>query len=216
MHCQFRPLTTWPGPPTQKRKRSPFAASYSRTLTDLDRELVHLGANQLVIQAAVEERDIRLDGMLRADAKMRSPGVILSFESKIGPLSYPCDTYTEWPANVRAIALTLAALRAIDRYGVTARAEQYRGWQALPAPSGDPRAKAARAAAACVWGSRWGGWAEVLARFSGWTIQQVLDDPEGAWREGSARTHPDRGGNADHFRAVQQAGAVFAKGLADA
>jgi len=33
---------------------------------------------------------------------------------------------------MRAIALSLQALRAVDRYGVARRAEQYRGWKQLP------------------------------------------------------------------------------------
>lgn len=49
-------------------------------------------------------------------------------------LSYPCDSCDNWQHNVRSIALALQALRAVDRYGVTRRAEQYRGWGKLPAP----------------------------------------------------------------------------------
>jgi hypothetical protein len=39
-----------------------------------------------------------------------------------------------WQANVRAVALAMQALRAVDRYGVTKRGEQYVGWKALGAP----------------------------------------------------------------------------------
>src|SRR5579863_10251967 len=57
--------------------------------------------------------------MLYAGAKLRTQGIILTFNSKHGPLSYPCDKYSNWQANLRAIALSLEALRAVDRYGVT-------------------------------------------------------------------------------------------------
>src|SRR5690606_26744073 len=116
----------WPGEPTVKRKASLFRASYADTLRLLDAELRHLRATQVVIQAACGEEDIRLDGQLRASAKLRSPAIILSFHSKHGPLSYPRDRYTDWQDNLRAIALALQALRAVDRYGVTRQAEQYR------------------------------------------------------------------------------------------
>jgi hypothetical protein len=65
----------------------------------------------------------------------------VSFESRFGPLRYATDRYAPrwsgdppgWQANVRAIALALQALRAVDRYGVSTRGEQYTGWSALPA-----------------------------------------------------------------------------------
>ncbi len=39
----------------------------------------------------------------------------------------------DWQHNVRAIALTLEALRAVDRYGATETGQQYAGFKALPA-----------------------------------------------------------------------------------
>lgn len=189
MNYQFRPLAAWPTTPTKNRRRAPFGVSFNKTLADLGRELTHLHATHIVIQARVREDDIRLDGMLRAGAKVMGSGIILSFESKVGPLSYPCDTYLEWEGNLRAISLALTALRAVDRYGVTARAEQYKGWQALPPPTADKRAVAL----------------SVIAKLSGWSMPDVLVDPEGAYRVACARTHPDRGGNAEDFKAVQEA-----------
>ncbi len=88
---------------------------------------------------------VALDGLFRANAKLRGPGVVLAFESKHGSLSYPCDTYNDWQDNVRAIAPALEALRAVDRYGVTRQAEQYRGWAKLPAPPSADAAKAVEA-----------------------------------------------------------------------
>lgn len=87
---------------------------------------------------------MRLDGMLRAHVQPQHPGVAISFQSKFGPLRYATDAYESrwkgampgWKANVRAIALALTALRAVDRYGVSKRGEQYTGWKALPAGSG--------------------------------------------------------------------------------
>ena len=78
--------------------------------------------------------------MLRADAKSASPAVVVAFESKHGPLLYRCDRYVaryygreDWQENVRAIALTLEALRAVDRYGASASGEQYRGYRQIEA-----------------------------------------------------------------------------------
>jgi hypothetical protein len=48
---------------------APFSATWSDTLEILERELSHLGAPDAVIQVAADERAVRLDGGLRADAK---------------------------------------------------------------------------------------------------------------------------------------------------
>jgi len=79
--------------------------------------------------------------------------VAISFESSFGPLRYATDAHERqyswakldgWQANVRAIALSLEKLRAVDRYGVTRRGEQYAGWRAIEAPKSEfPTADAA-------------------------------------------------------------------------
>src|SRR5947208_1880483 len=82
-------------------------------------------------QFAVTESDIRLDGRPRARAVASHPGVVLAFDSRHGPLKYAVDTFDRWQDNLRAIALGLEHLRAVDRYGVTRRGEQYTGWRQI-------------------------------------------------------------------------------------
>lgn len=49
-------------------------------------------------------------------------------------LVYATDACQDWRHNVRSIALGLEALRAVDRYGISRRGEQYAGFRgALPA-----------------------------------------------------------------------------------
>lgn len=129
-----------------------------------------------MIQLALDETDIRLDGWPRGNATPRHHGVILAFESKHGPLKYATARYYPWQANLRAIALGLEALRAVDRYGVTKRGEQYAGWKALPAGDGPSVAR-------------------------GWR----LIEEHGGVREALKATHPDRGGDARDFADVQAA-----------
>jgi hypothetical protein len=190
---------------TPNRKQDRFRAKYSDTLTILETELRHLAASAIVIQIALHERDIRLDGLPRSDARQPAhPGIILSFQSKHGPLSYPCDTFTDWQANLRGIALSLEHLRTVDRYGVTRRGEQYRGWQQLPPPAGvqamAPTMTRAEAAA-------------VLVRLAATgTVALILRDPEitkSIYRDAVLRCHPDRGGNAQDFKLVQEAKAAL-------
>jgi hypothetical protein len=140
---EIRPLPAWTDPITPKRRGSHvFRASWSDTLDLLGYETEKLGATLVVLQIDADETEIRRDGMLRARAKVGHPGVVVSFKSKYGPLRYATDAYEQqystempgWQANVRAVALAMQALRAVDRYGVTKRGEQYVGWRALAAP----------------------------------------------------------------------------------
>lgn len=121
----------WPVAKTRFPERSRFKAEWTDTLDLLERELDHLSARDVILQADVDEREIRNDGMLRSNACVRSDGIVLTFQSSQGTLSFPCDKFDSWKDNVRAIALSLEALRKVDRYGVTKNAEQYRGWKAL-------------------------------------------------------------------------------------
>ncbi len=110
----------------------------------LEYELDALRGSDIVIQLDCERSQLTNSGKIKAGVKPRSPAVILSFESKHGPMSYPCETFQTWQANVHAIALSLEALRAVDRYGVTRGREQYQGWLAIedkshtgPFPTGE-------------------------------------------------------------------------------
>ncbi|MCV7230703.1 molecular chaperone DnaJ [Mycolicibacterium komossense] len=139
----LRPIEVWPRSETRTRVRAPFSASWSSTLDLLDRELVCLGDGgrraPSILQIAMRERDFRLNGLPRANSVPAHPGVILNVESNKGPLSMPCDKFDRWKDNLRAISLSLEALRRVDRYGTTPGNEQYRGWQAIEAPKQSPK-----------------------------------------------------------------------------
>lgn len=82
----------------------------------------------------LNEWDLRQDGQPRANVRAHvHPGVELSFKSREhGQLTYATDQFTEWQDNVRAIALSLEALRAVERYGVS-KGRQYTGFALLEA-----------------------------------------------------------------------------------
>lgn len=192
MELVFRPIGEWPGQLTQSRKKAPFRASYGNTLRLLDEELRHLGAREVFLQVALRTEDIRLDGRPRADAKpMTHPGVILTFDSRYGPLQYPCDRFLAWEDNLRAIALSLQCLRAVNRYGVTRIGEQYRGWQQLPDKSSGPSREAAAA---------------FLSRFAAnGKKPSTREEIDAAYREGCRQLHPDRGGSEEWFKDLIEA-----------
>ena len=142
---EFRSLSTRIPPPPQGRVRGKYRASMQTTMKDLQRELEHLGARSIVFEIDCPEGDIRLDGWgPRADARVSSPTVIVSFNSRFGPLRYVSTNFDTWQANLRAIAVGLHRLRLIDDSGISRRGEQYTGWKQLP--SGDGFATAYEAA----------------------------------------------------------------------
>jgi hypothetical protein len=150
----LRPIDAWPGKLRAhwQRERSPYSAPLKDTLQKLRRELTALSAKQVVLQIAIKEGQLRLDGLPRAGASAEHPGVILSFVSKYGPLRLAFDRFTQWAHNLRAVSLHLEHLRMAGLYGVGSDGEQYRGWQALPPPpppSGG-QAQAPRGPAPCA------------------------------------------------------------------
>lgn len=215
---QVRPISTWPGErtPDTRRKRHPFrrttagSGSWSRTdvpwsdtVSLLERELRALGASLVVIEADFGEHQLRNDGWPYANARPASPAVILSFNSRHGPLRYPCDTFTDWQANVRAIALALEALRKVDRYGVTKRGEQYTGWRKLPPQGGSTPTMDVHAAAVFM----------VAAEGRGGDPDDLIDAPqqdareaiERTYRNAAKRLHPDAGGSTREFQTLGEA-----------
>lgn len=192
-------------PFTGKHKPNPFRATWSDTLQLLDTELTYLNATDVVFEVDVAGEDqIRLDGMLRANAKVTSPAVRLAFDSTYGPLTYATDRFRgqyyndppDWQINLRAIALGLEALRKVDRYGITKRGEQYTGWKALPAG----RAMPASHMTADEAGS-------LLYKVSGCDIYKP---PEEAWKRARAAAHPDRNdGDQTLWDQVEHAAAVL-------
>lgn len=187
---EVRPLGPWTDPITEPRRSAGlFRVTWDTALDHLAHEVEQLGGGLIVLQIDADPNDIRRDGMLRSKALVRFPGVRISFDSVHGPLTYATDAYearyysglTSWQANVRAIGLGLEALRAVDRYGVTRRGEQYRGWTAIEASNGALTTAAAKALIAS-----YGGLAAALKA-----------------------THPDTGGTAEAFSKVQEARRVL-------
>lgn len=181
MNVTLRPLSTWPYPDTRSRRsRHTFKAGWQDTLDLLRRELRHLRASNVVIGAGLREEDLRIDGMPRSGARDPAhPGIELSFDAPAhGRLVYATDACLRWEHNVRSIALGLEALRAVDRYGITRRGEQYAGWRQLE--SGGPSVERGR---------------EHIRR-------------HGSVRAALMATHPDQGGDPAAFADVQAARAV--------
>lgn len=185
----FRPFDG--PPPTEAQRSSPFTAPFGDTVSLLHQELRNLDAEHVVIELGIEDRHLRLDGMPRSDARLYHDGVRLSFDSKWGPLRYETAEFTSnnwrrdqhgWQQNLRAVALAMEALRKVDRYGVSKRGEQYRGWRQLTTSTDAADSIVTRAQAEAL-----------LAHYGGLTAALKA-------------THPDaQGGDATEFRKVMRA-----------
>lgn len=198
---EIRPLGPWIGPVTASRRPGTnFRAPWPLTLDLIGKETRMLGARLVIVQVDVTEAEIRRDGMLRANARVGFPGVKVSFESKHGPLTYATDEYAHWQANARAIALSLQALRAVDRYGVAKSGEQYRGWRAIENGS---QPMSADVAAQFI--------AEHASRVLGGRAPRadaILSDPDArstAFKAAARCLHPDAGGSPEQFRQLVKA-----------
>jgi len=189
------PIREWPGKLTSGRVRSLFKAGLGDTLQLLESEIRHLTDTQAQRESAelliaIPAGDLwRLDGRPRAHAVAEHPGIIFSLDSKHGPLSYPCDTFTTWQDNLRAVAKALEALRMVDRYGVTKRGEQYRGFLAIEttaAPAGF---------------ARWQDAEAFLMELLGDADLDAMS-PAASIRAAKRIAHPDTGGDTATFQRV--------------
>ncbi len=177
MEIKCRPISSFPAEfKAGRMASSPFRSGWTATMELLERELEKLGARGAVIELALTEREIRLDGWPRAEARPSHPGVVISFDSRHGPLRYGTDAFPHWQDNVRAIALGLEALRKVDRYGIGKRGEQYQGWRQLTA-------------------------GPVMTVEDA----EKLLDGYGGEKKALFATHPDRGGSEEDFAKVQAA-----------
>jgi hypothetical protein len=222
MILTFRPIKVWPdgwrGDPDRMRTASPFTASHSETLQLLDRELRHLGATSVSLQVDASDREVRLDGQLRADAKVGHPGVILTVETKnLGTQVYACDRFlggdwgrrrlAAWQANLRAIALGLEALRKVERYGIAERGQQYAGYRELGTGGIElgraPMTVEQAAAFICEYQEARGEPGAV--DFAPGHLIQNSDHAAVAFRGAAKRLHPDAGGDPELFKRLTEA-----------
>lgn len=194
----------WPGkqrPPGFRRDKGPFkVTTWSRVEYFLMNELSKLGAKDVTLAIDLPNpAHWNMQGAPRADARAQSPAVIVAFTRKDGVrLTFPCDTYADWQTNVYAIAKSLEALRAVDRYGVTQGDQQYVGFKALPPGGGSPGAPVMTEEDA----------ATILAEFSGMPAEAILSYAAvaaTAVKMAKARTHPDAKGEPGDFEKVSTA-----------
>lgn len=121
----------WPRTPAVRRKSSPFKISMGRARDELLASLGLMGVKQIVLSTMIP---VRNDGLPFARfATPKDPGVAVYFErAKIAQV-IACDTYLTVEANVRALGLTVDALRGLSRWGASQLLDRaFTGFTALP------------------------------------------------------------------------------------
>lgn len=201
VEIEFRPLDSWPAAERRSplQQSSQFRAGWAETKALLLDEADKLGAAKVLLQVDVDESQILVSRAgLKSHARPATPRVAVTLDTDRGPLTFRCHmidsspgwAMTAWQMNVRAIALGLKALRAVDRYGITETGEQYSGFGALPAATGiDSKARAK----------------EVLFGAAGEPSPSSLTT-EQVYRRALRRSHPDvETGSREAFDKVQAA-----------
>lgn len=127
----------WPHgrPRTKARGSSSFKVTPRRAFDELMDELVRFGAGNPVVST---NAPLRKDGTPYADAlddPLDDPGVAVYFTRKNRLVCLACDTYSLPFENIRAIGLSIKALRDMDRWGAGQVLDQaFEGFTALPPP----------------------------------------------------------------------------------
>lgn len=195
----YRSFTTWKYKTSTARSRAQFRVDFSATRDLLKFELEKLKAGNAVIEVGAKEF---IAGGMPRQKTIWHPGVVVSFDCTQGQLVYPAERFTDWRDNLRAIALSLEALRKVDRYGVTQGGEQYQGWKPLREPPETDDDAFESAQDAIHW----------LAGESSIFLSALHPDEQSmrrAYQIVVHRVHPDAGGDAAKFRKLQKAKALL-------
>lgn len=172
MRATWAALPAWPYRP-RPAQTDRFDSSWDATLDKLDLEITRIEGDDVVIGIVAPASAISVSGALRYRSQVTHPGAEVSFGVGERRLAFHTDAYSSLGSNLRAIALGLEALRAVDRYGITSTAEQYAGFAAIG--PGGPDAKRGEV---------------LVARYG--SVSSALK-----------ATHPDHGGDAQQFADVQ-------------
>lgn len=162
---------------------SPYEAA-----KDLLLEIQRLGGSHAVITSLLPTRH---DGLPYSDGRSEDPGVAVWFVHKGHERVFACDKWRTHGENLRAIALSIEAMRGLDRWGVAGAVEKaFAGFAALPAGKTEDNAPPPPVKRP---------WREVLGEtFAPWPEldnDELLVIAKARHRKLIALHHPDRGGD---------------------
>lgn len=161
--------------------------TFEQMRVEVLRQLRLLEAKNVIISSDLR---LRQDGFpFSGQRQPEDVGIAVYFDLNGDTKCIPCDKWSTVEDNLRAIALTVEALRGIDRWGAKEMVNAaFRGFKALP-----------ESAIVTPYSKR--AWYEVLE------VAQTAS-PEiirAAYRQKAMKAHPDQGGTPAAFEEVQSA-----------
>lgn len=182
----------WRRTEPHKRRRAAFQVGDDQAGLEMMHELELLGARQIVVSSNVQ---VRRDGLPYAGEARRTiadPGVAVFFHHKGKPQVIAIDQYDRPKDNIRAIGLTVAAMRTIKRHGSAEVLDRtFSGFSLPPAPPAGP-----------PWRRVFGWRADLPAN------AEVIRT---RYHELALKLHPDREGGSED--AMQQLNRAFQEAL---
>jgi len=129
---------SWPAgyPRTKSRQASKFKVTPGAAIDSLVSELEKLAGKNCLPVISSNVRVSTRTGQMYADQasdKIEDPGVAVYFQHKGTQVVLCCDKWNTAAENVRAIALTINAMRGMDRWAVSDILNRmFTGFKALP------------------------------------------------------------------------------------
>lgn len=117
----------------RERRRAAFKQSQDKAQRALMDQLRMMGATRVILSTNIK---LRNDGLPYAQQpRMDDPGVAVYFDWSGKSMTMACDVWDTLGANMRAIALSIEALRGLERWGCSEVLERaFTGFAALPSP----------------------------------------------------------------------------------
>lgn len=164
----------WPKTLPQQRESAKFKATLSSALNGLKREVELLGGKRLVLSS----------NYTLGNEHPRESGVVAYFNYNDAAVAIPCDRWLKIEDNVRAIALTIEAMRGMERWGAKHMiAAMFTGFKQLEAKTGGI------------------SWWEVLGVAPDAGAEQI----KAAYRDRARVCHPDVGGSSEAMATLNAA-----------
>ena len=174
----------WERTPASRRRRSPYKMSPEASTKHLMDELRRLGAirGSIIISSNLP---VRRDGLPYSNVSAPAdPGVAVYWSTRtFQNQSVVCDRWDKVHANIHAVGLAIAALRAIERAGAGQISDRaFRSFGQLP-PAQGTEVRVAKS------------WWEVLGFTQSMLMALSRSVVDARFRELATKAHPDKGGS---------------------
>lgn len=164
----------WPSTEQEKQESAKFKTELNTALNNLRRQVELLGGKSLVLSSNCTLGDENPDKC----------GVVAYFTWNELQVAIPCDRWDRVRHNVQAIALTIEAMRGMERWGAKNMIKaMFTGFKAIPEKTGGV------------------SWWDTLGISSKATEDQIND----AYRALAKKLHPDKGGSHEEFSQLNEA-----------